>query len=72
MTAISSERPLAYRINDLHNHAPWGRSKTYELVASGRLPARKLDGATLVLASELEDLLRSLDHVEAHVAALVE
>lgn len=71
MTVIAPERPLAYRINDLHNHAPWGRSKSYELVASGRLPARKLDGATLVLVSDLEDFLRSLDHVEAHVPAPV-
>lgn len=72
MTAIAPERPLAYRINDLHNHAPWGRSKSYELVAAGRLPARKLDGATLVLVSDLENFLRGLDYVEARVPALVE
>lgn len=72
MTAITLERPLAYRINDLHNHAPWGRSKSYELVATGRLPARKLDGATLVLVSDLEDFLRGLDRVGAHVAEPVE
>jgi hypothetical protein len=72
MTPIAPERPLAYRLNDLHNHAPWGRSKSYELVASGRLPARKLDGATLVLAEDLEDFIRGLDRVEARVPAAAE
>ena len=72
MTVIAPERPLAYRINDLHNHAPWGRSKSYELVGSGRLPARKLDGATLVLAADLDYFLDSLDRVEVRGAEQVE
>ena len=52
--------PLAHRINKVHEVAPWGRSTTYKLVREGRLPARRLDGATFVLNADLERFLRSL------------
>jgi hypothetical protein len=55
-----AEKPLAYRINRLHESAPWSRSKTYELVREGRLVARRLDGATFILREDLEAFMTNL------------
>jgi excisionase family DNA binding protein len=37
-----------------------GRTKTYELIASGRLRAVKLDRRTMILYRDIEDFLASL------------
>jgi uncharacterized protein (UPF0216 family) len=55
-----ADQPIAYRINRLHDHVPWSRSKTYELVRDGRLRAKRLDGATFVMREELERFLKEL------------
>jgi hypothetical protein len=56
-----TEKPLAYNINTVHDVAPWGRSRTYELVRDGKLPAKKLGASTFVLR---EDLVRFLQGLE--------
>ena len=53
-----SALPLAYRINKVHEVSPWQRSTTYKLVREGRLPAKKLGGATFVLREDLESFIR--------------
>lgn len=53
--------PIAYRINKVHEHAPWGRSMTYQLVRDGRLPVRRLGrGTTFVLREDLERFITTL------------
>jgi excisionase family DNA binding protein len=51
------------RINQVHEGYPWSRSTTYRLVAEGRLPARKLGSATLILVEDLESFIANLDEV---------
>jgi hypothetical protein len=56
-----TDAPIAYRINKLHEHAPWGRSTTYQLVRDGRLPVRRLGrGTTFVLREDLERFITTL------------
>ncbi|GAA4115884.1 hypothetical protein GCM10022215_15160 [Nocardioides fonticola] len=56
-----TEKPIAYRINRLHEVAPWARSTTYQLVREGRLPVRRLgSGVAFVLHEDLETFLRTL------------
>jgi hypothetical protein len=59
--------PLAHRINRLHETAPWGRSTSYELVRTGRLPARRLGGATFVLHEDLVSFIKELPSWNADV-----
>ncbi|TXN40677.1 helix-turn-helix domain-containing protein [Methylobacterium sp. WL30] len=47
-------RPTAYRINGAMKELGVGRTKLYELIASGALPARKRDGVTYIRAVDLE------------------
>lgn len=37
-----------------------GRTKIYELIKSGELPARKVGSRTLILQSDMEDFLQNL------------
>ena len=61
VTEVSaSSRPLAIRANKVHEIAPWGRSYTYELIASGRLRAKKLGRATYILLADLEAFLEAM------------
>lgn len=67
-----ADKPIAYRINRLHDHVPWSRSKTYELVRDGRLLAKRLDGATFIMRDELERFLKELPLVVDPYEGLVE
>ena len=49
-----ASRPTAYRINEATKQLGVGRTKLYELIASGALPARKRDGVTYIRAVDLE------------------
>lgn len=61
MTAIPNEpRPLAVSINEASRMLGIGRTKLHELIAAGKLPARKLGSRTVVLASGIESFLASL------------
>jgi excisionase family DNA binding protein len=57
-------RPLAYRVDDAAALLGIGKSKVWELIGSGRLKARRIDGATIILHSELELFLSDTPLVE--------
>lgn len=46
--------PLAYRINDAADAIGVGRTKLYELIAAGKIPAKKRDGLTFIRAVDLD------------------
>jgi len=51
--------PLAYRVSEVARLIGVGRSKVFELIKAGDLPARKLGGATVILRSDLIAFLDS-------------
>ncbi len=59
----------AYRINDLVEAGPFGRSFIFDMIRQGRLVARKAGRTTVVLAADWEAFLGSLKPVEARKAA---
>jgi hypothetical protein len=54
------EEKYAYRIDELGDVLPLGRTKAWEEIAAGRLKARKIGRRTVVLAKDLRDYLASL------------
>jgi hypothetical protein len=54
------ETKPAYTINELLTFHPAGRSRLYEDLASGALPARKIGDRTIVLHDEYMDFLKAL------------
>lgn len=44
---------LAYRVKDAARLMGVGRSKVFELIREGHLPARKVGGATVVLRADI-------------------
>jgi excisionase family DNA binding protein len=50
----------AYSVSEVLAMTNLGRDKFYRLVREGKLPARKAGRRTLVLASDLDDFLKSL------------
>jgi excisionase family DNA binding protein len=52
--------PLAYRVDDAAAAIGVSRSKVWELVAEGAIPARKLVGSTVILRTDLEAYLSGL------------
>lgn len=52
---------LAFSINQVQEVSGLGRTKIYELLKSGDLPAKKMGKRTLVLASDLETFLSGLE-----------
>lgn len=60
MTTPNSTRPAAFSIAEACERLNVGRSTAYRLMASGRLPARKIAGRTVVLATDLEAFLDNL------------
>lgn len=52
MASIKPES-LAYRVKDAARLMGIGRSKVFELIKEGHLPARKIGGATLVLRADI-------------------
>ncbi|MEZ5709069.1 MAG: helix-turn-helix domain-containing protein [Blastomonas sp.] len=49
--------PLAYSINDACRVSSLGRTRLYELIAEGRLEARKIGNRTIVPAESLRALI---------------
>ncbi len=47
----------ALRLADLAARGPFGRTKLFDLVRRGVLPARKIEGTTFVLESEWRTFL---------------
>lgn len=47
----------AHRLNDLAKQGPFGRTKLFDLIGRGVLPARKIDGTTFVLEDDWRSLL---------------
>lgn len=45
--------PIAYRINDAAEAIGIGRAKLYQLIAAGKIPAKKCDGLTFIRAVDL-------------------
>ena len=52
--------PLAYRIEDAAAAIGISRSKVWDLIAQGQIPARKLVGSTIILRADLEAYLSAL------------
>jgi excisionase family DNA binding protein len=52
--------PRALSVKEACNYISLGRTSFYKLVKSGQIPARKCGRRTIVLASELEQALKSL------------
>lgn len=55
---------IAYSITDAAKAAGIGRTTLYSLIKTGKLPARKLGVRTVILADDLEALMRSLPVVK--------
>jgi excisionase family DNA binding protein len=56
---------LLYTIAQCCRMAAIGRTKFYELVASGEIPVRKIGKKTLVAASDLRDWVERLPAIES-------
>jgi excisionase family DNA binding protein len=54
---------LVYSLDDLTLVTGLGRTRLYELINSGKLPARKAGRRTLVLREDVDAFLRSLPKV---------
>lgn len=52
--------PTAFSVTDACNRLGVGRSTVYRLMASGRLPARKIANRTVILATDLDTFLDNL------------
>lgn len=53
--------PLSYTINDACKLLGIGKTKAYELINAGAIPAKKLGNKTLILESDLEIFLEKLE-----------
>lgn len=61
--------PHAYGIADLVQAGPFSRSKLYEEISAGRLPAKKAGGRTIILADDWQRYLANLPNYPTQVAA---
>lgn len=52
---------IALSVEQITRTCSLGRTKLYELLKSGELPAHKLGKRTLILATDLEAYLRNLE-----------
>ena len=52
--------PLAYSVDDAARLAGIGRTRLYDFIAAGALPAKKFGKRTIVLADALKDFLDAL------------
>lgn len=59
----------AFGINDLVTEGPLSRSKLYEDIRAGRLPAKKAGGRTIVLAEDWQRYLTELPDYPTQNAA---
>jgi predicted DNA-binding transcriptional regulator AlpA len=63
-TETKMEKP-AYRISELLELSPIGRTTLFRAIRRGDLPARKIGRATIVLARDFEEFLANLPHAFA-------
>jgi excisionase family DNA binding protein len=61
----STESPAAYSITDVLHILKLGRTRTYELINAGALPARKLGRRTVILREDVDAFLQNLPRVGA-------
>lgn len=54
----SPVEPLAYRVNDASSALGIGRTKLYELAATGKIRMIKVAGRTIIPADSLRDLIK--------------
>ena len=54
----------AYRIKELAKDGPFGRSKLYVLIRQGKLRAKKLGRATIVLDEDWRECLKNLPELK--------
>jgi len=59
-TTASIVRPICIRPNDFPSVFGISVTKTYELIAEGAFPVRKVGRATLALTEDVEQYIRSL------------
>lgn len=59
---------IALSIEEATKQSKLGRTKIYELIRSGALPARKCGRRTIILAVELEAALKALPRIGGRVA----
>lgn len=57
MAQVEQGAPLTYSVNEACRVSSLGRTRLYQLIASGRLEARKLGRRTLIPARSLHKLL---------------
>jgi excisionase family DNA binding protein len=60
--------PLAYTIPQVLDLLNIGRTKLYQLIGSGELPARKVGSKTLIRAADLQEWLGRLPLANATAA----
>lgn len=58
-------QPIAYRPDSAAEVTGLSRTRIYELIASGEIPARKDGRCTVILHEDLEAFVRSLPEREA-------
>jgi len=51
---------LAYSVKEAVALLPWGKTKVYEMIASGELPSRKKYGRRYILHEDLVTLILSV------------
>ena len=51
---------FGYSINDACKAIPCGRTKIYQMIADGRLEAKKLDGKTIIMRGSIVRLVEVL------------
>ena len=61
MQANNKHGKEAYSISEVQKICSIGRTKIYELINNGTLPARKLDKRTFILRSDIETFLNNLE-----------
>lgn len=54
-------RKRAYSVDEVREALCFGRTKTWELIRTGELKARKHGGRVLILAEDLDAFLRGLE-----------
>jgi len=59
--------PIAYTVDHATRIVGIGRTKLYEAIGSGQLPARKLGRRTLILATDLHDWLARLPSAKSGI-----
>jgi excisionase family DNA binding protein len=59
---------IALSIEEASKQSKLGRTKIYELIKSGALPARKCGRRTIILAAELEAALKALPRIGGRAA----